>query len=68
LLKIFLTATNTAVISWSSPSMGFTLQQNSDLNGPGWIAPPNAVTDDGTNRFIIVSPPIGSRSYRLIKP
>lgn len=68
LLRIFLTATNTAVISWPSPSSGFTLQQNGDLNALSWIAPPNAVTDNGTNKFIIVSPPTGNRFYRLIKP
>src|SRR5215471_6882410 len=32
LLKIFLTTTNTAVVSWPAPSTGFSLQQNTDLS------------------------------------
>src|SRR5262245_17103638 len=32
LLSIRLTSANTAVISWLSPSTGFALQQNTDLN------------------------------------
>jgi hypothetical protein len=26
------------------------------------------ITDDGTNKFIIVNPPTGNRFYRLFKP
>jgi hypothetical protein len=68
LLTIQLTTTNTALVSWPSPSAGFTLQQNSDLNTPNWIAAPQAVADNGTSKSIIVNPPVGNRFYRLIKP
>lgn len=68
LLKIFLTATNTAVISWPSPSSGFSLQQNGDLKSPIWAAPSEGISDNGTNKFIIVNPPMGHRFYRLFKP
>ena len=50
------------------PSTGFTLQQNGDLNATTWIAAPQTVTDNGTNKFIIVNPPTGNRFYRLFKP
>lgn len=68
LLTIRLTSTNTALVSWPSPSTGFTLQQNADLNTTNWVAAPQTVADNGTNKFIIVNPPAGNRFYRLFKP
>jgi hypothetical protein len=68
LLTIRFTQTNTVVVSWPSPSTGFALQQNSDLKTAIWNAPTENVTDDGTNKFIIVPPPSGNRFYRLFKP
>ncbi len=68
LLKIFLTATNTAVVSWPFPSTGWALQQNSSLNAGLWSAPPQTVTNDGLNNFMIVNPPAGNEFYRLIAP
>jgi hypothetical protein len=68
LLTILRTQTNTVVVSWPSPSTGFTLQQVSNLDASVWSAPPESITDDGTNRFVIVSPQTGSRFYRLFKP
>jgi hypothetical protein len=56
LLTIRLTQTNTAIVSWPSPSAGFSLQQNSDLNTSNWNTPRESATDNGTNRFIIASP------------
>jgi hypothetical protein len=68
LLTIRLTTTNTAIVSWQSPSTGFALQQNGDLNPTAWVAAPQTVTDNGTNKFVIVNPPTGNRFYRLLKP
>jgi hypothetical protein len=67
-LKIVFTTTNTVVVSWPSPSVGFTLQQNLDLNTANWIGAPQTVNDNGTDKFIIVNPPAGNRFYRLFKP
>jgi hypothetical protein len=67
-LSIVRVATNTVVIFWPSPSMGWNLHQNMDLRTTNWVAPVEIVTDDGTNRFITVSPPAGNRFYRLHKP
>lgn len=67
-LKIFLTATNTAVISWPSSSLGWTLQQNADLTTPNWATPSESLNDSGINKFIIVNPLAGNRFYRLSKP
>ena len=68
LLTVRRTETNTVVISWPSPSTGFSLRQNADLNAAIWATPSEAVTDNGTNKFILVNPPPGSRYYRLVKP
>jgi hypothetical protein len=66
-LKITLTSTNTALISWPSPSPGFALQQTTNLNTTNWIAAPESVTDNGAINYIIVNPPTGNRFYRLKK-
>jgi hypothetical protein len=65
MLSIFHTPTNTAVVSWPSPSTGWRLQQNSVVNGGTWITPSETVTDNGTTKFIVVNPPTGNRFYRL---
>ena len=67
LLTITLTTTNTAMVSWPSPSTGFNLQQNNDLSTISWVTPAESVTDNGTIKYIIVNPPIGNRYYRLKK-
>jgi len=68
LLTITRTATNTVVVSWPSPSTGWQLQQNADLNTINWVTPPETVTDDGSTKSIVVNPPVGNRFYRLFKP
>jgi hypothetical protein len=55
------------VVFWPSPSTGFALYQNTNLNTTNWVSPPETIADDGTNRFIIVNPPTGNRFYRLQK-
>jgi len=68
LLSIFISTTNTAVVRWPSPSAGFTLYQNTNLVTANWVAATNSVTDNGTSKFIIVSPPAGNRFFRLSNP
>jgi hypothetical protein len=68
-LTIFRTATNTAVVSWPSPSTDFGLQQNTNsVSSVNWSNVTTLPTDNGTNKFIIVNPPTGNRFYRLFKP
>jgi hypothetical protein len=64
-LTIFRTVTNTAVVSWPSPSTGWKLQQNPNLSAGSWITPSETVNDNGTAKFIIVNPPVSNRFYRL---
>ena len=68
-LKIFLTTTNTAVVSWPSPSTGWRIQQSPTLAAGGtWVTPGETVNDNGTDKFIVISPPTGNRFYRLTTP
>jgi hypothetical protein len=67
-LAIKLTATNTAMVFWPSPSTGYNLQLNTNLSAANWFTPAETVQDNGTIKFIIVSPPAGNRYYRLKIP
>ena len=68
LLSISMTSSNTALVSWPSPSTGFVLQVNT--NGIGTVNWSNApaASDNGTTKYIVVNPPAGNRFYRLVKP
>jgi hypothetical protein len=66
-LTVRLTTTNTVVVSWPSPSTNWNLQQNTNLATMNWVTPPQKIGDDGTNKFIIVSPSAGKMFYRLKK-
>jgi hypothetical protein len=69
ILKIFLSNTNTAIVSWPAPSVGWILQQNASVALPaGWSNATNAVTQAGGQNQIVVGPPGGNRFYRLIHP
>lgn len=59
---------NAVVISWPSPSTGWTLQQNT--NGFATVNWSNVTTiqDNGTTKSIAVNPPSGNRFHRLVKP
>jgi len=64
-LSIKLIATNSVQVSWPSPSAGFSLQENGNLSTTNWVSPSESVFDNGTIKFITVSPPSGIRFYRL---
>jgi len=66
-LTITVTTTNTALVSWPSPSTGWNLQQNTDLATSNWVASP-APTDNGTIKYVIVNPPTGNLFFRLRQP
>jgi hypothetical protein len=68
LLSIRLTTTNTAQVYWTSPSIGWNLQVNTNLTSTNWVTPVESVTDNGTIKYIIINPPAGNRFYRLKNP
>ena len=66
-LAITLTTTNTAMVSWPSPSTGWNLQQNTDLGTVNWVTPAETVNNNGSIKYIIINPPTGNRFYRLMQ-
>ena len=46
LLTIFLTATNTVIVQWPSPSAGWNLQENTDLSTSNWVGASDPIYDD----------------------
>jgi hypothetical protein len=67
LLTVTRTLTNTVVVSWPSPSTGFNLQQNFDLNTTNWVGVGQSPADNGTSKSILVNPPLGNVFFRLKK-
>jgi hypothetical protein len=65
LLTIQLTLTNTAVVSWPSPSTGYVLQQTGSLLPTNWVKAPETPVDNGTTVSVIVNPPVGNLFFRL---
>jgi hypothetical protein len=66
LLRIALTTTNTALVTWPSPSTGWTLQQNTNsVSSVNWSNVISGVADNGATKTLLVSPLTGSRFYRL---
>ncbi len=68
-LRISAISSNSAAITWPSPSTGWLLQQNTDrINSVNWSNVTATIQDDGTTKTLIVNPPMGNRFYRLFKP
>jgi len=56
-----------AIVSWPSPSTGFVLQENGILNNATWTNVAQSPVDNGTNKSITITPPVGNKFYRLKK-
>jgi hypothetical protein len=67
LLTISLTHTNTAVVSWPSPSTEYVLQQNSSVGTTNWTDVGLSPNDNGTTKILVVPASPGSKFYRLKK-
>jgi hypothetical protein len=65
LLSIRVTAPNTVVVSWPSPSTGFLLQTNNNLATTNWNNYGGTVGDNGTVKSVTNSPPAGNLFFRL---
>ena len=64
-LRIWLTSTNTAIVTWPAPSTGSTLQHNPDVATPNWSEVTNAVNRVGSENQVIVMRPLRPQFYRL---
>jgi hypothetical protein len=67
-LNVLNISTNAVLVYWRSPSTGFGLRQNTILGTTNWTTPPETIQDDGTNQYLIASPPTNRRFFRLSKP
>ena len=68
-LRIFLTSSNTGAVAWPSPSTGWLPQQNTKgVSSVNWSNVTDTIQDNGAIKYIIVTPPTGTRFYRLSKP
>jgi hypothetical protein len=59
---------NSVIISWTSSSSGFTLQQNLDLKTSNWTTSGFSISDDGTNKSITITGQNGNLFFRLSHP
>jgi hypothetical protein len=68
-LAILRTPTNTVAVTWPSPSTGWRLQLNTNsVSSVNWSNVTSTILDDGTTQTLLISPPVGTRFYRLINP
>lgn len=58
---------NAVKILWPYPSTGWSLQQNADFSTTNWT-PSTGVSNDGTNNFLTVAAPSGTKYFRLAHP
>jgi hypothetical protein len=67
LLAIYPTQTNAVFLVWPSPSTGYSLQENGDVNTTNWVGVAQTPIDNGTAKSVVVSPSSGRKFYRLVK-
>jgi hypothetical protein len=67
-LTILLTPTNTVVVAWPSPSLGYVLQQSMTLDTIDWANTTNTVHVVGDQNQAWISPPPEKCFYRLFHP
>lgn len=68
LLRIFLTATNTAIVAWPTAAAGFNLEQNGNIATALWSPVTNTVNVVGSENQVTIAPPAGNKFYRLRYP
>jgi hypothetical protein len=59
---------NSVIISWPSPSAGYSLQQSSGLNPANWSTFGGTISDNGTIKSVTSSTPHGNLFFRLSNP
>ena len=67
-LTIAGTSTNSLVVSWPNPSLGFVLQESFGVTPANWSNSPAIPSIIGGWKQVIVDSPSGSRFYRLFRP
>ena len=59
---------NNVIVSWPSPSTGFSLQQNGTLNTANWINFGGTVNSNSTTMSVSIPSPTGNLFFRLSHP
>ena len=65
LLRIADTVSDSVLVSWISPSTGYILETNANLATNTWLEYVGAINDNGTNKSVTISPPVGNLFFRL---
>jgi hypothetical protein len=67
-LSMLSATVNGMVLSWPSPSTGYVLQQNSNLDTTNWMNSSFLINDNGTTKTATNSPATGDLFFRLTYP
>jgi sugar lactone lactonase YvrE len=67
-LQVQVTDTNTVVISWPAPAVGYALKQTQDLGAGSWALVTNMPVLIDSQYQVIVSPSLAQNLYRLQGP
>jgi serine protease len=67
-LSIHRIGPTTAAVSWLSPATGYVLQQSTNLALGAWTNTSESISDNGTNKSIIINLTTSNRFFRLFKP
>ena len=68
LLRVVRSTTNTVIVAWPSSATAFSLEQNSAPNTGTWTTVTNTQFVVGSEKQVIVAPPVGNHFYRLKSP
>jgi len=68
LLRVVRSSTNTVIVAWPSSATAFSIEQNSTLTSGSWTTVTNTQFVVGSEKQVIVAPPVGNRFYRLKSP
>jgi hypothetical protein len=68
LLAIERTTTNSVIVSWPAPADDWELQENPILASAGWTTVGATPLEVSGREQVVISPPVGNRFYRLVKP
>ena len=67
-LKMVQSAPNAILVSWTTNSDGFVLQQNAALGTTNWIKAANTVNAVGAEYQVVISPLSARSFFRLLHP
>jgi hypothetical protein len=67
-LTLYPTSPSSLLLAWPTNDASLVLQLSTNLGITNWVSAPEPVTIVGTNNRVSISPIVGDRFYRLIRP